>query len=212
MRRAATTLNFPAVVASIRGPADERVAPQGYHAAVAILLSPSASGATSLTLLKRAQRLSDPWSGQVGLPGGRHEPGDPSLLHTARRETLEEIGVDLEGIPCLRSLPAISARGRGTSLDLLIHPFLFALPAPSGYRVQAAEVEEVRTFPLGLLFDPDHGEVLERTTEEGTRKLPAIRLAPDWLLWGLTYRMLHQFASLLDRDLAAGSPDPQIRP
>ena len=106
----------------------------------------------------------------------------------------------------------MSARGRGTAVDLRIHPFLFALPGPSEFRLQLSEVQDVRTFPLGLLFDPAHGESLSRESERGTERLPAIRLAPDWLLWGLTYRMLHQFASLLDRTLAAGSPDPQIRP
>src|SRR3712207_7728770 len=36
------------------------------------------------------------WSGHMALPGGGWEPGDKDVYDTARRETLEEIGVDLD--------------------------------------------------------------------------------------------------------------------
>jgi 8-oxo-dGTP pyrophosphatase MutT (NUDIX family) len=48
-----------------------------------------------LLVIRRAENELDPWSGHMALPGGGREPGDESVYDTARRETLEEIGIDL---------------------------------------------------------------------------------------------------------------------
>jgi 8-oxo-dGTP pyrophosphatase MutT (NUDIX family) len=48
-----------------------------------------------LLFIRRAEHEADPWSGQMGFPGGRAEAGDTDLKQTAIRETLEEIGIDL---------------------------------------------------------------------------------------------------------------------
>src|SRR5207245_11045462 len=46
---------------------------------------------------ERTKREGDPWSGQIGLPGGRHRDEEPTMLATALRETNEEVGIDIEG-------------------------------------------------------------------------------------------------------------------
>ncbi|MCA9764471.1 MAG: NUDIX domain-containing protein, partial [Gemmatimonadetes bacterium] len=61
--------------------------PLRRQAAVALLLVPAPD---RLLLIRRADRLGDPWSGHLALPGGRQEPADASLLETAIRETAEE--------------------------------------------------------------------------------------------------------------------------
>src|SRR3954452_25490336 len=48
----------------------------------------------AVLLARRALHEDDPWSGHAGLPGGRWELGDESLLATALRETREEVGID----------------------------------------------------------------------------------------------------------------------
>ena len=48
----------------------------------------------AVLLARRALHPDDPWSGHAGLPGGRWEPGDESLLATALREAQEEVGID----------------------------------------------------------------------------------------------------------------------
>src|SRR5947208_48763 len=64
-------------------------------AAIALVLRPSQSGEPELLLIKRAEAENDPWSGHVACPGGRMDPTDRDLEHTAIRETWEETGIDL---------------------------------------------------------------------------------------------------------------------
>ena len=62
------------------------------RAAVAVVLAPDPD---SVLLIRRADREGDRWSGHLAFPGGRWSPGDAGLVDTARRETLEEVGLDL---------------------------------------------------------------------------------------------------------------------
>jgi 8-oxo-dGTP pyrophosphatase MutT (NUDIX family) len=56
----------------------------GADAAAVALVLVTAEDSLELLLMRRADRAGDPWSGHIGLPGGRHEPGAPDLLATDR--------------------------------------------------------------------------------------------------------------------------------
>lgn len=51
--------------------------------------------------IKRAARTGDRWTSHVALPGGKREPADDSDWATGARETLEEVGLDLNAACCL---------------------------------------------------------------------------------------------------------------
>jgi len=53
-------------------------------------------GDPEVLFIKRATREGDKWNGHVALPGGRRDPEDEDDLATAVRETIEEVGIDLE--------------------------------------------------------------------------------------------------------------------
>ena len=72
---------------------DAALAEQNHAAAVALVLRQAP--ALELLLIKRSSSEDDPWSGQMALPGGRRDPADAGLQHTAIRETHEEVGLDL---------------------------------------------------------------------------------------------------------------------
>jgi 8-oxo-dGTP pyrophosphatase MutT (NUDIX family) len=51
--------------------------------------------------IKRAARKGDRWTAHVAFPGGKRDPEDAGDLEAAVRETLEEVGLDLEHEPVL---------------------------------------------------------------------------------------------------------------
>jgi 8-oxo-dGTP diphosphatase len=71
------------------------------EAAVAIVQAGSPPG--SILLIRRSEREDDSWSGHWSLPGGRRDPDDPDILHTALRELAEECGIELSRDHLLRA-------------------------------------------------------------------------------------------------------------
>src|SRR3989442_14772107 len=65
-------------------------------AAVMIILHDGPHGLEVL-LGERTKREGDPWSGQGGLPRGRHRAEDPTMRATAIRAAKEEVGIGLQG-------------------------------------------------------------------------------------------------------------------
>lgn len=162
-------------------------APTGTkRAAVAAILRDGPTGPEVL-FIRRAEREGDPWSGHMAFPGGRYETSDADLLTTARRETLEEIGVDLMRdarlIGMLEDQTPSSGR-RGIS----IRPFVFELTTPAEFHPNE-EVSEVFFTPVAPLFEGKHQSSIEVDYEQVRYTLPAYDLEGR-VVWGLTYRML----------------------
>ncbi|MDG6898398.1 MAG: CoA pyrophosphatase, partial [Nitrososphaerota archaeon] len=63
-------------------------------AGVSVILTEK-RGPPAVLLIKRSEREGDPWSGQVAFPGGKKDRNDGSVVDTAIRETMEEVGIDL---------------------------------------------------------------------------------------------------------------------
>jgi 8-oxo-dGTP pyrophosphatase MutT (NUDIX family) len=161
--------------------------PAGSRAAVAVILRETNAG-LEILFIRRAERAEDPWSGQVGFPGGRAEPGDADLQATARRETFEEVGIDLSrDAELLGGLDEIRAMARGRPVDLVIAPFVFHLLGGESGRL-SEEVTSVHWLSLDALLGPDHHGRFECRNGDDAVDLPCLRLG-DFVIWGLTYRM-----------------------
>ena len=176
------------------------------RAAVALVLrdGPQA-GDLELLFIRRAEHERDPWSGQMGFPGGRAEPGDASAEATAVRETREETGIDLalEGEP-LGALDDGQALARGRPVDLVIAPRVVRLRrgldgAPSH------EVVSLHWLPLGRLTEPAAQSTLSYQYEERVLELPCMRI-DGLVIWGLTYRMFRSLVGLLEASADATPP------
>lgn len=160
---------------------------------VAVILSPGRRGADIL-LIRRAERTGDPWSGHIGLPGGRREPADQDRLGTARRETREEVAVELPVSSLLGELDDLHPR-TPTLPPIGIRPFVFGLPARPAAR-PSAEVACCYWVPLKTLFSRE--ATAEVVIAGEAAAVPCFRPAADIVVWGLTYRILRNLASYAD--------------
>lgn len=176
--------------------------PSHRHAAVALLLH-DAAPTPEVLYLRRAKVSGDPWSGDIGFPGGHIDPDDTSPQAAAIRETREEIGLDLSTAEPLGRLDDIA----GAHLPIIVSCFAFHLPAMPKLNLNS-EVSAARWFPLDHLLDPAHhvSTVVNFRGESFSR--PAINLfgPGERVLWGITYRLTVQFLRLAGEEL----PDTPI--
>lgn len=155
-------------------------------AAVAAILAPSARGADIL-LVRRATYAGDPWSGHIALPGGRHEPSDPTLEVTARRETYEETGIDLEAARRIAVLEDVVPRSVRIP-SLVIRPYVFAYEGPRDVTL-SSEIAEAWWHPVAELAREEAWRTTDVRVGDATR---AVRGYP-WqgqVIWGITERIL----------------------
>lgn len=166
-------------------------------AAVALILRQGPLG-LELLFIQRALHPNDPWSGNIGFPGGGVEPQDASLRHTAERETMEEVGLDLTSALFLGQLSDIV----GSNLPVRVSCFVYGLhetPPP----VLSSEIREAFWVSFAHLTTEQY-QIIQPVSFEGrTFQVPAIHLHSDKpVLWGITYRLVSQFRYLLLSDTA----------
>ncbi len=179
-------------------PAAFRPAPS--HAAVAMILADGVAG-LDVCFIRRAERKGDPWSGQVAFPGGRAGPHDASAGAVAERETREEIGVALGPHHRVGPLP-IRPDVRG---GLTLSPFVYHVDRAlrdTAHVCMPHEVASVFWVPLSHLFDDRAVTELEYPLGGSASLFPGIRF-DDHVIWGLTLRVLHSFAEVMERELPA---------
>jgi 8-oxo-dGTP pyrophosphatase MutT (NUDIX family) len=157
---------------------------------------PQSPGAEVL-LIRRAERLGDPWSGHMAFPGGRWDAADVDLRATAVRETREEVGIDLDAHGALLGrLPDLEAVARAKRTGLIITPFVFALARDVPLTFDADEVAEAIWAPLAPLARGEGADTLSWEVEGHAIELPCWRVQGR-VVWGLTYRMLQSLFEVL---------------
>jgi len=162
--------------------------PEGAFAAVALVLAPNARGELEALLIQRARREGDPWSGHVGLPGGRRQEVDLELFDTAVRETREEVGLGLEQAALLGQLDDLAPTTR-VRPRLVVRPFAFGIAAQPALALNH-EVERPLWTPLAAL------RAERRTSRVRVRDaeldVPSLQVE-GLVLWGMTLRILDGF-------------------
>ena len=166
------------------------------YAAIALVLRPNDDGDSDLLMIKRAEAERDPWSGHVACPGGRMDPTDRDLEHTAIRETWEETGIDLSRDGrILGTLDDITPRTPALP-PIVIRPFI-AVVRPDVTIVESPELAEAFWVPMTAIREAaSWGKGLVPIRGVGEREVDVFRHR-EYTVWGLTHRALSQFVQLM---------------
>lgn len=178
--------------------------PDHRHCAVALIL---AHGHHELEacFIRRTERVGDPWSGQVALPGGRAEATDVSASAVAERETYEEIGLKLKPIQRIGALPTHAIRA-----NMTLSPFIYFIQplqewGPPQQVATARDLQEVSSVfwvPLSHMFASKNTTTLDYPQNGISTTFPGIQFEGH-VIWGLTLSVLKTFAQLVDQTLPA---------
>jgi 8-oxo-dGTP pyrophosphatase MutT (NUDIX family) len=163
--------------------------------------------------------------GEISFPGGRHDPQqDPTLTHTAVRETCEELGIEEDKIALLDKFGTVVAP-MGLTIDTFAARLL--INSPDELNFDKTEVEYVFTVPLKFFLENEPEifysrlEIHTNAFDENGREvelLPVKRFGlPDYyaqpwrngryrvivydtkpdVIWGLTAEIVFEFSKLL---------------
>ncbi len=156
---------------------------------------------THLLLIRRAEQPTDPWSGQIAMPGGHVEVGDANSTEAAYRETAEEVGIGKESIQLLGDLGIFATQIREVTVSVFVGLWDgIAKPLPN-----QAEVANIFEVPVGQLLGHHFGEGFhDRSPEELGRGLEYP--SDNGTIWGVTARILYHLL-----DLIGPPPQPDKR-
>jgi len=147
-------------------------------------------------MIKRAERLGDPWSGHMAFPGGRRDRGDKNSFTTAIRETSEEVGICLP--ECARYLGRLSdqkARSSQFNLGMLVTPFIFFMIREEQFRLNY-EVASSIWIPLDFFANPKNREVMVWSRGSFSMEVPCYKY-DKYCVWGLSLSMLMELIAAL---------------
>ncbi len=169
-------------------------------ASVAIVLIQSNEGVAMLYLV-RAQCAEDPWSGQIGFPGGKINISDESPLDAVIRETQEETAIDLKNANLICRLD-----DETTSINSLhVAAFVFLVSPKVRFQLNS-EISAGFWVPLSKLMDENRYIKTIVSSNGNLREVFGVNLlgSNGPVLWGLTYRFTSQVLASIGLHLPGG--------
>ncbi|WP_224244558.1 CoA pyrophosphatase [Hyalangium gracile] len=122
---------------------------------------------------------------QFSFPGGGRDPEDATPLHTALRETEEELGIERSRVRVLGMLDE-----QPTTTAFRIQPFVGVIPNDGQYRPNIEEVAFILEVPLSGLMDPAIRRT-EKRSVGGTEYDVFFYTYESHVIWGATARILY---------------------
>ncbi|MFA5364613.1 MAG: CoA pyrophosphatase [Candidatus Bathyarchaeia archaeon] len=132
-------------------------------------------------LVKRAEKVGDPWSGQIALPGGKRDSQDRDLKQTAVREAMEETGINILEDTCF--LGAMQQVKTTEKPDMTILPFVVLQQKEQKINLN----EELAGYFWVSLQDL---KTCTGTFSYKTTKCPAFILE-NYAVWGITHTIVN---------------------
>lgn len=133
-------------------------------------------------------------SGQIALPGGKFENNDKDLIHTALRETQEEIGVDMNGVEVIGQLSELFV----PPSNFNILPVIGLHSSIPKFILEEKEVEELVIADVNDLNDKSRRKQKQMTFYSGMNVDVPYFDIEDKVVWGATAMILSEFATIIN--------------
>jgi len=134
-------------------------------------------------LTKRASHLKHHPS-QISFPGGKVEPTDKNLIHTALREAQEEIGLSPDAVSIVGQLPNYEVIS-----GYHVTPIVGVIDTPQHYQKNANEVDEIFQVPLQHFLQPKYHRTIV-CYRNGQYHNVHFFLYKHYNIWGATAAMI----------------------
>lgn len=158
----------------------------------------SRAGVPHVLFTKRTQSLRN-HAGQISFPGGTRDESDATPLHTALRETHEELGIPPAAVTVLGLLEETP-----TVTQFRVLPFVGVIPSDFAYVANPAEIEEILEIPLSHLLRPEIHR-MEKLKFEGREREVYFYDYGKYVIWGATARMLRNLLQVVSALEAASA-------
>ena len=132
-------------------------------------------------------------SSQIAFPGGKTEPEDASIEHTALRETHEEIGISPDKINIIRPFSPVYI----PPSNFMVYPFLGYSNQELNFVEEESEVAAMIELSLqDFLDDTIIVNKMMATSYSAKISVPAFKIA-DYYVWGATAMMMSELKEVL---------------
>jgi 8-oxo-dGTP pyrophosphatase MutT (NUDIX family) len=190
-RRRYTLAEVRARLAAAPAPRAPEFDVEGSRAAAVLVALYEAAGEAHVVLTKRPETMPS-HRGEIAFPGGKRDPGDATLVDAARREALEEVGLEPELVELVAELDTIAT----VASAFTITPYVGLLAAPPLLVPHPREVVAVFGTPLSELLHPaTYREELWNLWGE-YRSMTFFEL-PGETVWGATARILTRLLTVV---------------
>jgi 8-oxo-dGTP pyrophosphatase MutT (NUDIX family) len=145
-----------------------------------------------IVLSRRTENVKD-HKGQISFPGGARDSNDRTLLHTAVRESREEIGLRAKDIEVIGELDDELT----TTSNYIVTPFVAMIPWPYRFTKNKDEVAEIIQIPIEALLEKRRVKETSETLN-GRRIVSYIYSYEGKAIWGATARILKKLLDIID--------------
>lgn len=134
-------------------------------------------------------------SGQISFPGGKYEADDTDLVHTAKRETEEEIGVSMKSIQIIGKLSELYI----PPSNFHVYPSIGYLNERPDFIEEEKEVVKIIETDITTLLDDSvvKNDKIEVRTDL-KMSVPHFNIYGH-IVWGATAMMLNEFKTILKK-------------
>ena len=129
--------------------------------------------------------------GQISFPGGARSKTDTTLLHTALRESWEEIGLEAKDAEIVGELDDTPTTTSGFNIS----PFVAFIPYPYKFTLSPYEIEEIFSISISALLHKASRKE-ERYTFGSQTFVNYSYEYEGRVIWGATARIVEQLLEI----------------